>query len=379
MVASAAIVSGACHVTTRYQDTRRGESRRETAPDATPRALPPSMEVSEDGRFRFVEPFVCPMVTVTELASFDVERTRPNTATLVIGVIAASLGGVSLAAGLSGEEPSSSPLPYVGVAGLAVGLPFAIGPLVGNSTARVPTGVKELRAPSGEDDCGTKPLPGKRATVSWSGLKVVGSIDADGYFGVSPFQFVDAFDVGQIPAMVLQIEIEQEGGKLPMEVVLDAAALAGAREGYFERIGIDPAIEELRKVPRLHAGELRVSRVRRDSAPPVSPRPGAPSPDRGPGVRLALEISNDGPGDAYGVRLSINTENPELDGRFVYIGHLPPKTLQQIDTIIPISDDADRALASTDIEIAVIVRDAHQTAPDAPVRFRGRVLPDPSR
>ena len=72
MVAALAIVSGACHVTTHYQDTRRGETRRERAEGATPRALPPSMEVSVDGRFRFVEPFVCPMVTVTELASFDV-------------------------------------------------------------------------------------------------------------------------------------------------------------------------------------------------------------------------------------------------------------------------------------------------------------------
>jgi hypothetical protein len=362
--ACAAIVSGACHVTSRYQDTRRGETRRELAPDAVPRALPPSMEVSEDGRFRFVEPFVCQMVTVTDLATFDVERRSPNVATLVVGVIATSLGGVALAAGVSADDPSSSPLPYVGAAGLAVGLPFAIGPLIGNSTAREPTDMKELRAPSGEDDCGTKPLPGKRATVSWSGLRVVGSIDADGYFGVSPFAFVDAFDVGQIPAMVLQIEIEQEGGKIPMEVVLDAAALAGARDGYFKRTAVDATIEELRKVPRLHAGTLRVSRVRRDD-------------ERG--VRLVMPLVNDGPGDAYGVRLSVNTPNPEIDGRYIYVGHVPPKSSLEIDTIIPISDEADRALSSDETEISVIVRDAHQTAPDAPVRFRGRVLPDPSR
>ena len=117
-------------------------------------------------------------------------------------------------------------------------------------------------------------------------------------------------------------------------------------------------------MPRLHAGTLRVSRVRRDS-------------DRG--VRVALPIINDGPGDAYGVRLSVNTPNPELDGRYIYIGHVPPKTTLEIDTIIPISEDADRALSSDELELSVIVRDAHQTAPDAPVRFRGRVLPDPSR
>jgi hypothetical protein len=366
VVAAATVVttSAACHVTTRDQDTRRGETRRERAEGAVPRPLPPSMEVSDDGRFRFVEPFVCSMVSVTELAVFDVERTRPNLATLVIGVIAASAGGVATAAGLSVDDASGSPLPYLGVAGLAVGLPFAIGPLVGNSTARVPTDVKELRQPSGEDDCGTKPLAGKRAVLSWSGLRVSGAIDADGYFAVSPFQFIDAFDVGPIPAMLLQIAIEQESGTLPMEVVLDAAALAGARDGYFKRIGVDPTVEELRKVPRLHAGTLRVSRVRRDD-------------ERG--VRLALPVVNDGPGDAYGVRLSVNTPNPELDGRYIYVGHVPPRTTMEIDTIIPISEDGDRALSSTETEIAIIVRDAHQTAPDAPVRFRGRVLPDPSR
>ncbi|MBZ0232319.1 MAG: hypothetical protein K8M05_08190, partial [Deltaproteobacteria bacterium] len=99
MVVAVATVSGACHVTTRYQDTRRGETRRERASDSGPRALPPSMEVSEDGRFRFVEPFVCRMVNVTELAAFDVERKQPNIATLVVGVIAASAGGVATAAG----------------------------------------------------------------------------------------------------------------------------------------------------------------------------------------------------------------------------------------------------------------------------------------
>ncbi len=364
MVVAVTTVMSACHVTTRYQETRRGETRRERAPDADPRALPPSMEVSEDGRFRFVLPFVCRMVNVTELAGFDVERKRPNIATLVVGVIAASAGGVATAAGLAGEDAAGSPLPYLGVAGLAVGLPFAIGPLVGNSTARVPTDVKEVRTPAGEDDCGTRPLPGKRAVVSWSGLRVVGAIDADGYFAVSPFQFIDAFDVGQIPAMVLDIAIEQESGPLPMEVVLDAAALAGARDGYFRRIGVDATVEELRKVPRLAAGTLRVSRVRRDD-------------ERG--VRLALPVSNAGPGDAYGVRLAVTTPHPELDGRFIYIGHVPPKTTMEIDTIIPISDDADRALATSELDLAVIVRDAHQTAPDAPIRFRGKVLPDPSR
>ena len=77
------------------------------------------------------------------------------------------------------------------------------------------------------------------------------------------------------------------------------------------------------------------------------------------GVRLALPIVNDGPGDAYGVRLSVTTANPELDGRYIYIGHVPPKTTMEIDTVIPISEDVERALSSSELELSVIVRDAH--------------------
>ena len=363
-VVAVAWVVSACHVTTRFEETRQGEIRHEVAPDAVPRALPPSMDVSEDGRFRFVTPFVCATQSVTDMAVFDVERRRPNVATLVVGVIAASLSAVATVSALSDDDPGGSPLAYVGPAGLAVGLPLAIGPMIGNSISRVPKDVKELRAPAGEEPCGTKPLPGRHATIAWSGLRVAGAIDADGYFAVSPFAFIDAFDVGQSPALVLQIEIEQESGTMPMEVVLDAAALAGARDGYFKRIGIDATIEELRKVPRLEASGLRVSRVRRDA-------------ERG--VRIALTIANNGPGDAYGVRLSVNTPSGELDGRFIYVGRLPAKTTQAIDTVIPISEAGERALSADDLELAVIVRDAHATASDAPLRFRGRVLPDPSR
>ncbi len=364
LVATAAGAITACHVTSRYQDTRRGETRRERA-DAAPRPLPPSMEVSPDGRFRFVEPFVCAMENVTELATFDVERDRPNAATLVVGVITASLGAVAAVAGWSSDDAAGSPLSYLGPAGVVVGLPLAIGPLVGHDTARVPTGTQELRTAGGEEPCGTRPLVGTRATVRWSGLEVAGAIDADGYFSASPFSFVDAFDVGRIPALVLDIEIERDGAEpLPMEVVLDAAALADARDGYFARAGIDATVEPLRKVPRLVAGELRVSRVRRDA-------------DRG--LRLVLPLANDGPGDAMGVRLSVNAAGAELDGRFVYVGRVPAKSQREIDAVIPISDRADRALAGDDLELAVIVRDAHGTAPDAPVRFRGRVLSDPSR
>jgi hypothetical protein len=357
------VVTSGCHVTSRYTDTRRGEARTERTPGSVARALPPSMDLDAQGRLRFVVPYICPMQTVTEMEAVDVERIRPNPAALVIGVIATSLGVVAGVAGLSSDDPFAEATTYAGVAGVAAGLPLVVGPFLGNRVDLVPRGVQEVRAAAGEEPCGTKPLPGSRATITWSGLRVSGTIDGDGYFAVSPFAFVDAFDVGRIPALVLGIEVAQEGGTLPLEVVLDAAALAGARDGYFERTHIDAAIGTLRKVPRLEAGMLRVSRVKRDG-------------DRG--VRLVLPLTNAGPGDAYGVRLAVAAANPELDGRIIYVGRLPARTTIEVDGVIPVSEEADRALAS-ELEIAVLLRDAHDTAPSAPVRFRGAVLHDPSR
>jgi len=356
-------VTAACHVTSRLQDTRRGETRTERVADAEPRPLPPSLDLDADGRFRFVVPYVCRMETVTEMASFDVERRKPNPATLVVGVIATALGVVAGASGLGAAEPGRDPLTYVGVGGVVGGLPLVIGPLVGNSVAQVPRGTQEVRAAAEEEPCGTKPLPARRATITWNGLRVVGAVDADGYFAVSPFAFVDAFDVGHIPALVLAIELERDDGPLPLEVVLDAAALAGARDGYLRRTGIDAAVEPLRKVPRLEPGQLRIARVRRDA-------------ERG--VRVVLPITNAGPGDAYGVRLAIDADSPELDGRIIYVGRLATKATTVVDTVVPISEEADRALAA-ELELSVIMHDAHGTAPDAPVRFRGAVLHDPGR
>lgn len=351
-----ALALAACHVTGRYQDTRRGETRSELINE--PRALPPSMEVTEDGRLRFVEPLLCPAETVTDMVTFDVERTRPNLATLVVGVIVASLGAVATASALSGDDPAGAPLAYLGPAGVIAGVPLAIGPLVGTSTVRVPRDTQEVRKAVGEEPCGARPLRGRRATVTWDGLRAVGTIDDDGYFAVSPFSFVDAFDVGRLPALVLDVAVERDEGAVPMEIVLDAAALAGARAGFFQRAGIDASVEPLRKVPRLEPGALQVARVERDGMR---------------GVRLVLPLGNTGPGDAQGVRLALSAASPELDGRFVYVGRVPARTTIEVDSVIAISDDADRALAGGELDLAVRLLDADGTAPDAPVRFRGRV------
>ncbi len=356
-------ITAGCHTLSRTADTRRGESRVERAPDAEPRKLPPSLDLDAQGRFRFVEPYVCTMHTVTEMATYDVERTRPNVATLAVGLIVTAIGGVAAVSGFSSDDPFGEPLTYLGVGGLAVGLPFVVGPLIGNGTAQVPRSTHELRTPATEELCGTRPLAAQRATITWSGLRISGAIDADGYFAVSPFAFVDAFDVGHIPALVLAIEVTRDDGPMPMEVVLDAAALAGARAGYFERVKIDGTVEALRKVPRFESGILRVSRVRRDG-------------ERG--LRVAMTLSNVGPGDAYGVRLVVNAAHPEIDGRIIYIGRVASKSLVEVDTVIPISEEAERALGG-ELDLAVMIRDAHGTAPTSPVRFRGAVLHDPSR
>lgn len=359
-VSALALATTACHVVVGAEDVRRGDTRRE--PRAEPRALPATLIVADDGRFRLVEPLVCPVDSVTELELSLVRRTQPNLATLVVGVIATTVGGVATAAGWMGDDPSGSPWSYLGPAGVVAGLPLAIGPLIGNDVETRPTGTREVRAPAGDERCGERGVTATRVTLTWSGLRAVTTVDGDGYLAVSPFSLVDAFD--RLPALALAIELEGTGAPRALDVVIDAAALARVRDGFLAHAGVDATVEPVRKVPRLEPGLLRVGRVHRDGQR---------------GVRLALPLTNAGPGDAYGVRLVIAASNPELDGRVLYVGRLAAKASIEVVGVIPISAAADLALADGDLTVTARIKDAHGTAPELPVRFRGAALHDPSR
>ncbi len=357
-----AVVTAGCHVTVQFEDTRRGETRRERAD--TPRPIAPSLTVTTDGRFRLIEPLVCPVESVTEMDTVAVTRIGPNLATVVVGVIAVAAGAVASASGWASDDPASAPLSYLGPAAVAGGATFAIGALIGNGVEERPSGTRLVRARAGDERCGERGLAATRATLTWRGLRARSAVDADGYLALSPFSLVDAFDVGALPALALAVEIERAGGPLAVEVVIDASELARGRDGFLAGAGIDAAVVALRKVPRLEPGELRVARVGRDGQR---------------ALRLVLPVVNTGPGDAYGVRLAIGASSPELDGRVIYVGRVAAKASIEVVGEIAISDEADRALAGAVLAVTALIKDAHDTAPDAPVRFRGAVQAAPGR
>lgn len=356
--ALALLLLAGCHSTLHYTDTRQGEVRRVQRPDA-PRPLAPAVMVTEAGRLRFVEPLVCRFDTVTDLASFDVEETRANPAALIVGIVATSLGVVAGITGLSADEPADSPLTWAGAVGVAGGVPLVIGPLIGRGTARNPTGVKELRRPAGDERCGERPVAAARARLTWSGLSATGAVDADGTFAISPFDFVDAFDVGRLPALAIAVELERDGGPVALEAVIDAGELARGRDAFFRSRGLDGTvipIAQMTKVPQLETGYLAVA---------LAP---------GPALRVSLPLDNVGPGDAYGVRLLVGSSSPEVDGRIIYLGRVAAHAHAVFDAMIPLTAAGAAEVASGDATFSALVRDAHDVSPTTPVRFRGQVL-----
>ncbi|MBK9035939.1 MAG: hypothetical protein IPL61_32605 [Myxococcales bacterium] len=356
LVLSLALV-GACHASIRFQDTRTGEVRTvRTA--AAPRVLPLVPQIDDRGRLVFVEPLLCATETTTDVASFDVVRQKPNAATLVVGVITSGLGFVAATAGLLSEDPGGTPLSYVGPGAIAVGLPLVIGPLVGNTIERNPTGVQEVRRPGPDERCGARPVAGRHATVLWSGLHIEGAVDADGAFALSPFDFVDAFEP-RLQALDLAIDlVRADGTAARLDTVIDASTLAAARAGFFAARGLDatvPTLAELGKVAQYEPGPLAVSLG--DG-----------------GLKVALPIDNVGPGRGYGLRVVLASSSTELDGRVLYLGALAAGARATLTATIPLTDEAARAVAAPGFALAALIRDGHGLAPPTPVRWRGVVL-----
>ena len=356
-----ALTGAGCHTIRAHEDTRRGETRLERRA-GPPRPLPPRLELTTDGRIRFVEPLVCARDSVTDVEVVRVRRRTPNAATLVIGVIVTAVGAVALVSGAAGDDASGSALTYGGPVAIAGGLPLVIGPLVGNRTERTLVEVKQIRAPSDDQRCGERAVAATRASLGWRGLRAVGAVDADGGFAVSPFAFVDAFAVADAPPLALTVDLElAAGGRLALEGVIDQRTLAGAAGGFLAGAGIDAAVEPIRKVPRLEPGALAVRRG---------------GPAGAPTVELALPVRNTGPGDAFAVRVILSSPDPELDGRVIYGGRIAAHGERALTASLPISDEAARALATGELVLSGRLRDAHDAAPETPIRFRGR-LPAP--
>jgi hypothetical protein len=365
-IVAALLAAAACHV--------RDHSEL-TTPIATERvvhaegaiARRPAIVWTDAGQLRFVEPLECPSEELVRQRTTIETVIRPNLATFTVGVIAASVGGVMATSGLFSSDRGSSPLTYVGLAGLAVGLPLAIGPWLGDRTETREPGAPSppVRRIGPSQPCGDRPLAARSATLEVSGVQIHGAVDRDGRFAISPYQWIDAYDAGAVPAADLAATVESDAGPRTIAAVLDREAIASHAAAYLARQGSDAAIAPLRLVPGIVPGPLRASLV---------------TTGEGDALHVVLALRNDGPGDASGVRGQITAPaTPAIDGRMIYVGKLARGAAVSRELVIPLAARAANALRGQAIELSVELRDAHGTAPTTPIKLRASLRGDPVR
>jgi hypothetical protein len=345
-----ALVAAGCHVRSQVTTTRPGPDSPVALPGGTPRALPATVELTPDGHLRFVQPLLCPADIYVTVEKTETIHRDPNLATVVVGIVVAVAGAVIAVNGLGKSNPGEEAL---GGAGVVLGAPFAIAPWIGNGDRDRTLPDERVRKGSGEVDCGTRPVAAKRAKVTSGRFVAYGAVDSDGVFEVSPFTWVDAFDPASQPALDLTIELD---GEQTISAVLEASAFAGKRDPFFTGLGIDASVETLQKVPGLEPGTLRVT---------------SRTIDGRPYLRLVLPLANRGPGDAWQVRGVISSDDPEVDGRVMYIGHLAKGESVTGELLIPLS-----STMSGELELSMDLREAHGAGPQTPVTYEGRVLED---
>jgi hypothetical protein len=361
----AAIAGPGCHVVVQSETTRPVATERIGHPEGAI-ARRPALVLTDAGQLRFIELLACPTEEIVRQHTSLEVATRPNLATFTVGVIAAAIGGVMLTSGLFSKDPGTSPYTYVGLGGAAVGLPFAIGPWIGNRTELRDPGDADpvLRRPGPSQPCGERPLPARSATLATGGLEIHGTIDPDGGFAISPYQWIDAYQASAIVASEVTAMVDGDGGPRTITAVLEASALANHAADFLARADFDARIEPLKRIPGIVAGALRASLV---------------TTERGPAIRVVLPLRNEGPGDAWAVRGQITAPAvPTIDGRMIYVGALARGAAVTRELVIPIAAPAAAALRGATIDASVELRDAHGTAPATPVRFHG-ALGDPPR
>jgi len=359
VIVGATLASAACHVELRDELTRPLATERVLHPEGAI-ARRPTIAWTDAGQLRFVEPLECPSEELVRQHTTVETAVRPNLATFTVGVIAAAVSGVMLTSGLFSDDRGSNAYTYLGLTGLAVGLPFAIGPWLGNRTERreLPDdpAAPPLRRPGPSQPCGDRPLAARSATLAVSGLQIHGAVDRDGRFEISPFQWIDAYTAAAVPAADLSATIDGERGARTVSAVLDGAAIAQHAAGFLARGDVDLAIAPLVRVPGLVADPLRAGLVT--------------TPD-GSALRVVLALRNDGPGDASGVRGQLTAPaTPAIDGRMIYVGKLARGAAISRELVIPLAAAAAAALRDTTVELSVELRDAHGTAPTTPIKLR---------
>ena len=361
----AALALAGCHVVVREPVTRPGTVERIRHPEGAI-ARRPTVVLSEAGMLQFVEPLECPTEELERALAGTEITTRPNLATFAVASIAGALGAVMLVRGLAGDDPGGDPLVYAGAAGLAVGVPLAIGPWIGTGTElRAAPDAPATRRPGPSEPCGTRPLAARAATLAILGVEVRGTVDRDGTFSVSPFQLIDAFEAAGVAALDVSGTLEGGTGDRTIAAVIEAGALSGRAAAWLARADFDAAIEPMRVIPNLVPGVVRVS---------LTSTGGAPA------VRVVLPIRNDGPGGAWALRGHVVAPRTRaIDGRVIYVGAVGKGASVTRELLIPVTEAAAGELRNAAIELSIELRDAHGTAPSTPVRYRGPVFVDAPR
>jgi len=357
------LVASACHVTVQTETTRPGKLERIQRSEGAI-AHRPTLVLTDAGLLRFVEPLECPTEEIVETVAGTEIATQPNLATFVVGIIATSVGGVLAVRGLTAAD-RSNPATFGGIGGLGVGLPLAIGPWIGTHTVLRPgPATAPVRRPGPSEPCGARALVATSATLTVRGVEVHGAIDRDGVFAISPYQLVDAYDTKQVPAWDVSAVVDAEGGPRTVTAVLESRILTRHAPAFLASAPFESKIEPMRLVPGVVAGTLRVSLT---------------STRDGPALRVVLPIKNDGPGDAWAVRGQLASPTKAVDGRVIYIGHLAKGAAISRELLIPLTATAAGSIQGASIDVSIELRDAHGTAPQTPVRFRGSVLGDAPR
>lgn len=358
------LASSGCHVTTQTEVTRPATEEIVVHPEGAI-AHRPTLVLSESGSFRFVQPLECPTERVVSSATAIEIETKPNLATFVVGVIATSVGGVMTIGGVASKDSAANPFTYAGVALVAVGLPFAIGPWTGLGKRLRDGGTTEpKRAPGPSVPCGARALSAKAATLTIRGLEVHGGVWQDGTFSVSPYHLIDAYAPTEINAWDISAIVDAEGGARTIEAVIDGAALAKYAPQFLARADFNGKVEPMRLVPGIVPGTLRVSLT---------------TTSAGPALRVVLPVKNDGPGEVWGLRGQIASPTKSVDGRMLYVGYIGKGQVITRELLIPLTVVASDVIRGATLDLSIELRDAHGTAPANPVRFRGNVLNDAPR
>ncbi|MEO8703883.1 MAG: hypothetical protein ABI867_27790 [Kofleriaceae bacterium] len=353
-----------CHVTSATEITRPGKPTRIPHPEhAIARA--PTLVLTETGRLRFIEPLECPTEELGSPETATEHVVGPNLATFVVGVVATAVGGVMTVRGVTDADPGGSPFTYAGIGLLAAGLPFAIGPWIGNRRFVLGSEGKAVRRPGPNEPCGERPLAARAATLSMRGMEVRGAIDRDGMFAISPYQIVDAYETVSVPAWDVSAVVELETGTRTVTAMLDGGAFATRAKQFLATADFETKVEPMRVIPNLVPGMLRVSLT--------------PTAD-GHSIRIVMPLKNDGPGPAWALRGHVIAPGtPAVDGRVLYIGALANGASSSRELLVPVSEAVAATVRNVTIELTLELRDAHGTAPTTPVKFRGPILVDAPR